>query len=275
MNEGPVSPVAADDREGPPLDHLDDRASFADCGARAIEHPVSQGDRLEELRAGNLVFEGSKCRESLCKALGRLWVERIFFRLYRTTLFRVRPAAVALSDESLRADGARGREQRFGDFGAEPVGQRELLIEFPEVASAGERRELVDDHLGLGAPNRRCESRLVQRIDDDRGHAAVLELLGLCDRKPECYDFVFILDQQWQQEFSDCPSATGNKDSHSVFVGLDGMRRGSPIDELRRPSANLTVNRYPRSRSNGLYNLSPTFGPAFTPILPRPRPPGS
>ena len=68
----------------------------------------------------------------------------------------------------LRADGARGREQRVGDLGAEPVGQRELLIELPKVASAGERRELMDDHLGLGAPNLRDESRLVQRIDDDR-----------------------------------------------------------------------------------------------------------
>jgi hypothetical protein len=33
--------------------------------------------------------------------------------------------------------------------------------------------------MGLGAPNRRCESLLVQRIDDDCGHAAVFELRGL------------------------------------------------------------------------------------------------
>ena len=92
------------------------------------------------------------------------------------------------------------------------------------------------------------------------GHTAVFELLGLGDGTRECYDFVFILDQQRQQEFADCPGATGDKDFHYAFVGLDGMRRGSPIDELRRPSANLTVNRYPRLRSNGLHNLAPPFG---------------
>jgi len=38
----------------------------------------------------------------------------------------------------------------------------------------------------------------------------VFELLGLGDGARECYDFVFILDQQREQEFSDCPGATGN-----------------------------------------------------------------
>jgi hypothetical protein len=33
-------------------------------------------------------------------------------------------------------------------------------------------------------------------------------------RARECYDFVFILEQQRQQEFSDCAGATGNKDFH-------------------------------------------------------------
>ena len=48
------------------------------------------------------------------------------------------------------------------------------------------------------------------------GDAAVFELRRLDDRARECGDFVFILEQQGQQEFADCPGAAGNKDFHST-----------------------------------------------------------
>ncbi len=168
--------------------------------------------------------------------------------------FAYGPAAVALRDESPGADCSSGRQQCAGDLGAEPVCQCELLIEFPEVANVRERGELVDDRIRLCAPNGCREPRLVQRIDDDCGHARVLELRGLGDRTCECYDFVFIVEQQRQQEFADYPSATGNENFHSANLAARVHRCDQQSSDSARPlgprrrAIRRTVRRLPAYR---------------------------
>src|SRR3954464_991927 len=116
VNEGPDSPASADDGKASLPDHFVDVASFADCGTRPVEPSVSQGERFEERSAADLLLEVANCCETLGEAFGRLRIERIFLSFDWPSLLRVRPAAVALRDESAGADGPRGRKECVGDL---------------------------------------------------------------------------------------------------------------------------------------------------------------
>src|SRR5205085_9950816 len=99
-----------------------------------------------------------------------------------SAFLRVGPAAIALRNESPRADGSRSSEQGVGDFSAKPVGERELLIELPEVSRRAQRGQLMDDDLGLGATHRGGKSLLVERIGNYRSDAQLVELARFARR---------------------------------------------------------------------------------------------
>jgi hypothetical protein len=74
------------------------------------------------------------------------------------------PAGVRLDDEPSYAGSPGSGEQVVGAFGAQPVRQREALVELLEVDPTLERRHLVDDDLRPGGVDRRLHRGGVETV---------------------------------------------------------------------------------------------------------------
>ena len=79
----------------------------------------------------------------------------------------------------------------------------------------------MDDYLSLSSTNRGGQRLLVEWIADERSDADRVELARLGGRSSERDYFVFVLNQQGQQELSDRAGATGYKYFHWAVVRID------------------------------------------------------
>jgi hypothetical protein len=111
-------------------------------------------------------------------------VERVLLALHRATHPLVGPGGVALRDEPLDPDRLSGREQMIRALGPQAVGQREVAIEMAHVERVRDRRQLMDDHVGLRGPDRFRDLVGIERVRH-HGRCALLEehrLLGFAAR---------------------------------------------------------------------------------------------
>jgi len=88
------------------------------------------------------------------RAGGRAGIERIVLVLHRSALARVGPSGEALDDEATCAGRPCGGDEVVGAFGAQPVGEREVAVDAPDVQSSRDRGELVDDDIRARADHR-------------------------------------------------------------------------------------------------------------------------
>ena len=100
----------------------------------------------------------------------------------------------------------------------------------------------MDDHIRLGAPNLGGESHLVQRIDDDGGVTpAVFSSGALVTDRVSAMTSCLFSSSRGSRNLPIAPVPPVTRTFILTFVGLDGMRRGSPLDALRRINPNLTA----------------------------------
>src|SRR4029453_7971206 len=149
-------------------------------------------------------------------------MEPILFGLHRSAFTCERPSAVALRDETASSRSARRRKQGIGDLGTEAVGQCELLIGPSEAAEVRKGRELVNDDLGRGLPDNRCQRVLVERIGERGAGAHGFERLGLPLVAGEPDHLVAFRHQIRYKKLADRPCRACYEDSHR---GVSSWRR--------------------------------------------------
>ena len=74
-------------------------------------------------------------------------IERITFRLDRSTYSCIRPCRVTLRDEAACSCCLRGDNEIVGPLCSQTVSQLELPIELADVEALGDSGELVHDHI--------------------------------------------------------------------------------------------------------------------------------
>src|SRR6266508_4039172 len=94
-------------------------------------------------------------------------IERIRFGLYATAVANVCPAGEALRHESLCASGVCSFDQMIRALGSQSICQGELIVEAFQIAQLRQRRQLMDDDVGLACTNRAKHPLSLQPVHDD------------------------------------------------------------------------------------------------------------
>src|SRR5436305_3767296 len=116
---------------------------------------------------------------------------------------------------------ATSRAASSGALGPKPVGERELAIKVFEARDAGEARGLMDDHLGLRAPDGAQHRFPVEQVSHNRLHPQLGELSQLVHRARERDHLVTRLNQPRDQPASDCATSASYENSHHCLLELD------------------------------------------------------
>ena len=140
----------------------------AQGGAGSVEPAVAEHHALDPVRPGHRVLQVADGVQHAAELLRRVGIERRVLVLHGPAGARGRPAREALRDEAARADRAAGGEQVVGALRTQSVRGLEEPVDVAHVEVARQRRELVDDHLGLGGRHRLGDRVGVERVGHDR-----------------------------------------------------------------------------------------------------------
>jgi hypothetical protein len=209
MDPRPDAAAAADDRQLSLARERDERFRRV----RPVERPVPKDDSLER-RLEHGPLEVADRLQRLRLRLRGLRLERIVLRLKPGARAAIRPARVALCDEPLDSDGARGGEEVPGALRPQRVGTREPAVEVFQVRLAGESGHLVDDRLRLGPGDGVADGCRVEPVDRDRLGAQRPQLLHLLPASRRGRDPMAAHDQLGHEAGADRSRRTCNEDSH-------------------------------------------------------------
>src|SRR5690554_1062353 len=109
VDERPDAGPVAHDGDHTFTDHVGDGAVPGDSGSRSVEEAATQGESFDVGGHRHRVFEVADGREGIAKPGRRIGVERVLFRLDRSTHRSKRPAAEALGDKTAGANLPRGQ----------------------------------------------------------------------------------------------------------------------------------------------------------------------
>jgi hypothetical protein len=115
----------------------------------------------------------------------------------------------ALRDESTHPSGARREYEIARPFDTHPDGFRIGI-----AVLGSERRELMNDDLGIGVRDQSSEPHFVVHVADHRHSAHLLQLRGAILGARECDYFVIRVREQRNEDASDCTCSAGYKYVH-------------------------------------------------------------
>ena len=113
----------------------------------ALERSIPQNNAFHALRAEYSHFQVNDGFQRLAHRGGWVRIERITFRLDRSTYSCIRPCRVTLRDEAACSCCLRGDNEIVGPLCSQTVSQLELPIELADVEALGDSGELVHDHI--------------------------------------------------------------------------------------------------------------------------------
>jgi len=125
---------------------------------------------------------------------------------------------MALGEEAARPGRLRRLQQVVGALGAQPVGEREKLVELLQVERAGQAGHLVDDRLRFRPQHRLPDRRPVQPVGDGRLGAQRPQRVGLGGRTGHAGDLVAGGDELGDELLSDGAGGTGDEHLHRLLL---------------------------------------------------------
>jgi hypothetical protein len=108
---------------------------------------------------------------------------------------------------------------------AQAVGQGERPLEPAHVERARQRRELVDDHDGLGLRHRPRDRLGLERVGDGRPRTQAADHVLLGRRARHADDLVAVRDEQGNELLAERPGGAGYEDLHAISFRLIRLLR--------------------------------------------------
>ena len=212
------APAVADDRVLPLAHRLDQPVVGG-----AVEDPVAERDPAG---VGDRLLEMAHRGARLARRRDRGGIEGVVLGLDQTALARGPEAGEALRDEPADARLARGREQRVGALGPQPVRLRERAVEVAREGQVRQGRRLVDDRVRRGLEHGPAHGRAIEQIERDRLGAERPEVLRLLGRPRGADHLVASLDELGDQPGADRTARSCNEYSHWVAPSVTSPRVG-------------------------------------------------
>ena len=166
------------------------------------------------------------------KFFRRIGIEFIGLGLDGDPAAGIGPAAVALGDEALDADLARGRQQMVGTHRPQPVAACEGAIEVPQVGRSREIRHLVNNGIGPRGDNGRANGHRVETVGDDGFGPHAPDGFRLRRGAGQAHDRMTCRDQCGDERAADGAGGACNEDSHGVLL-LFVTPRSSGLRSIR------------------------------------------
>jgi hypothetical protein len=156
---------------------------------------------------------------SVAPPVGGGGIERVLLGLHRAAGAGKRPAGVALRDEPAHPHGAAGGQQMVEALRPQPIGRREVAVEVAEVQRAGQRGQLMHDHLGLRLGHHPRHVLGIEGVGRDRHRAQIAHRLLLGRVARHAGHLVALRDEPRYELPSQRPGGAGDQDLHDISSG--------------------------------------------------------
>jgi hypothetical protein len=180
---------------------------------RAIEDAVAKRDPAG---VRHDLLEVPHRGHRLARLRGRGGIERVVLGLDRPALALGPEAGEALGDEPVDPRLARGRDQRVGALGPQPVRLRERAVEVAGEVQVRQGRRLVDDRVRRGLDHGPADGRTIEQIERDRLSAERPYVFGFLSRRRGADHLMASGDKLGDQPGADRTARSCNEDLHRV-----------------------------------------------------------